>query len=69
MPMAGTDGGAMDIKQNIAYLVVVTTCVYFLLYAGPALVALADTLAPFVIAVGLVVGGLRLAWYYTNRDQ
>lgn len=39
-----------------------------LVSAGPTIVALANALAPLVLAIGLVAGVLRLVWHYTNRD-
>lgn len=39
-----------------------------LVSAGPVIVALANALAPLVLAVGLVVAVLRLVWHYTHRD-
>lgn len=34
---------------------------------GPALAVLADALVPLVIALGLVLAGLRIVWHYTRR--
>ena len=38
-----------------------------LVVLGPALVDVASRLVPLVLVIGVVVAGLRLLWFYTQR--
>ena len=53
-------------NKLITALIVAIVALAVLVSAGPTLVALMHQLAPLVLAVGLVVGVLRLIWYWTS---
>lgn len=48
-------------------LVVAIVALSALVSAGPTIVALANALAPLVLAVGLVIAVLRIVWHFTKR--
>jgi len=53
-------------NKAISLLIIAIVALAVLVSAGPTLVALVHSLAPLVLAVGLVVGVLRLVWYWTS---
>jgi hypothetical protein len=54
-------------RSLVVLLVVSIVGLSALVSAGPTLISLADAAVPLVIAVGIVVGVLRLIWHYTSR--
>ena len=55
-----------SMNKAISLLIIAIVALAVLVSAGPTLVALVHSLAPLVLAVGLVVGVLRLVWYWTS---
>jgi len=53
-------------NKAISFLITAIVALAVLVSAGPTLVGLAHSLAPLVLAVGLVVAVLRLVWYWTS---
>lgn len=53
-------------NRAISFLITAIVALAVLVSAGPTLVALARSVVPLILVVGLVVGGLRLVWYWTS---
>jgi hypothetical protein len=51
----------------VVWLVVGIIALSVLVSAGPTIVALANALAPLVLAVGLVIAVLRIVWLFTKH--
>lgn len=55
-------------EKTVGYMIIATICLSVLMAAGQTLIALANAVAPLVLASGLVVCVIRVVWHYTNRD-